>query len=275
MSPKRRRMSALPWVALSLLLIALPSSLTQSPRLLVMSAFTPFRNLAHRSARLCPASLSSGEAQELLKKVEYLEDLVVKEKNQRESLESKLAQVAGLGSIVKEDGYKVLYAAVLLPADSSAWRNSLTLSIGTRGGARKGMWVLYNNQLVGRILEPGPFASRVQLVTDPGFRVRAVAAPKTYTAGVSFGKRQAGVFEGTSADRGRLKWFAGDTPVENGAYVLTTEDPLSRIPAGLTLGRVSKLINATGASPWVEVEPILNFRGLETVMLLHRPGETP
>ena len=175
---------------------------------------------------------------------------------------------------LKELNPRLLMADVLLPTDGSPWRKSMTIALGGGSGARKGMLVLYNSQLVGRVLEAGPLTSRVQLCTDPGFRVGAVAVPRQYTQGVSFEKRHVGVYEGTSGENGHLKWLSGDTPVETDALVLTTEDPLNGIPRGLILGRVSKLSSGRGAFPRVEVEPIVNFRGLEQVMLLV-PPESP
>jgi len=273
MPPKRRKASPIPFAAVSLLLILLPASFTQKPRLLALAGFNPFQNLGQLSRNLAGMARPSGEAQELQKKVEFLEDDRVKQMNRAALLEAKLAQATGLAPYVKDQEYRLLFADVLVASDSSPWRKSMTLTLGSRAGVRKGMLILYNNQLVGRISETSPWVSRVQLVTDPGFRVGAVATPKTYTAGVSFEKRHIGVYEGTSGEKGQLKWLTGDTPVESGAYVLTTEDPLNGIPAGLILGRVSRLSTARGAFPRVEVEPVLNFRGLETVTLLFRPEE--
>jgi cell shape-determining protein MreC len=96
--------------------------------------------------------------------------------------------------------------------------------------------------------------------------------PRHTPQGISFEKRHVGVYEGTSGENGRLKWLTGDVPVEAGALVLTTEDPLNGIPSGLILGRVSKLSTGRGAFPKVDVEPLTNPRGLEHVMLLVPAG---
>ncbi|MBI3856542.1 MAG: hypothetical protein HY293_12715 [Planctomycetes bacterium] len=137
----------------------------------------------------------------------------------------------------------------------------------------KGMLVLYNNQVVGRVSEAGPKTSRVQTVTDPGFRAAAVMLPRTYVAGVSFTERRPGAYEGTSGENGRLKWYQGETAAESGAFVVTTEDPINGVPRGLILGRVTEVHR--GMLLKVDVEPLLNFRGLEHVMLLVPPAEAP
>ncbi len=53
---------------------------------------------------------------------------------------------------------------------------------------------------------------------------------------------------------------------------MTTEDPINGVPRGLVLGRISSVNNGRGAAPKVEVEPILNFRALEHVMILLPPA---
>jgi cell shape-determining protein MreC len=111
----------------------------------------------------------------------------------------------------------------------------------------------------------------VQTVTDPGFRAGAVAVPKATAAGISFSERHGGVYEGTSGQVGQLKWLSGDIPVENGAAVLTTEDPGNGVPRGLSLGRVTSVNTGRGAFPKVDVEPLLDFRSLEHVMVLVPP----
>src|SRR5207247_9947640 len=129
------------------------------------------------------------------------------------------------------------------------------------------------NQVVGRVAETASKTSRIQTVTDPGFRAAAVAVPKTYVAGVSFSERHPGVYEGTAGQNGQLKWFSGDTPAEKGSFVVTTEDPINGVPRGLVLGHIASVNGGRGAFPKVEVESILNLRALEHVMLLVPPLE--
>src|SRR6185295_4296635 len=103
----------------------------------------------------------------------------------------------------------------------------------------------------------------------------AVAVPRSGAAGVALAERHPGVYEGTSGQNGQLKWLSGDTPVENGAFVVTTEDPVNGVPRGLILGRVASVNNGRGAFPKVDVESVLNFRALEQVLLLVPPPERP
>ncbi|HEX7896190.1 MAG TPA: rod shape-determining protein MreC [Planctomycetota bacterium] len=263
MTGRRRRFSLFPWIGLSLALLLLPFGLSQKVRLFASGVFRPFK------------AMVPGTKQELEIQKNYYQDQVQRLHNELALTQQKLEAATGVKQTLKDMNPKLLTADVLLPTDGSPWRKSMTIALGAGSGVRKGMLVLYNSQLVGRVLEAGPLTSRVQLCVDPGFRVGAVAVPRQYTQGVSFEKRHVGVYEGTSGDNGQLKWLSGDTPVETDALVLTTEDPLNGIPRGLILGRVSKLSSGRGAFPRVEVEPIVNFRGLEQVMLLVPTPEAP
>jgi len=263
LSERRRRVSPWPLAGVALALIFIPASTSQRFRLLALSSFLPVNALA-RSA----AGLPAGQEETLRTENDFLRSQVQRLQNEKDALQARLESATGARALVKPSEFKLLQADVVLPTDSSPWRKSMTITIGTRGGARKGMLVLYNSNLVGRVVETGPWTSRVLSVTDPAFRVGAAVVPRQTPQGISFEKRHVGVYEGTSGENGRLKWLTGDAPVEAGVLVLTTEDPLNGIPRGLILGRVAKLPTGRGAFPKVDVEPLVNPRGLEHVTLL-------
>src|SRR6185295_20162811 len=141
-----------------------------------------------------------------------------KYQNEMKRKDQLAEQALGMKQTVRDQNFRLLAADVIFPTDSSPWRKSLTIALGTRDGIEKGMLALYNNQVVGRVSDAGPKTSRIQVVTDPGFRAGAVAAPRTTAAGVAFSDRHGGVYEGTSGQNGQLKWFSGETPVENGSF---------------------------------------------------------
>jgi rod shape-determining protein MreC len=269
MGPKRRRSSPWPLLAVSAVLLLTPSSIAQKTRLTALAGFIPLESLGSWAARIP----SSGESNALATENAYLKDQVDKLSRENKRKDLLLEQALGMKQPVRDHNFRMIAADVIFPTDSSPWRKSLTLAMGTRDGVEKGMLVLYNNQVVGRVSETAPKTSRVQTVTDPGFRAAAVAVPRTYVAGVSFSERQPGVYEGTSGQNGQLKWLGGDAAVENGSFVVTTEDPVNGVPRGLVLGRVVSVNHGRGAFPKVEVESILNLRGIEHVMLLVPPME--
>ena len=271
MAPIRRRTFLWPLVGLSLGLLILPASWSRKARLAGLSLFRPIKGVACATTALPANVLPSRENAELQTQNDFYKDQIQKLANENAILKAKLELVSALRQACPEQNFKILHADVLLPTDSSSWRKSLTLSAGSKSGAQKGMLVLYNNQLVGRIVETSPWTSLVQLVTDPAFRAGAVAVPKATAAGVSFDKRRVGVYEGTSGTKGHLKWMIGDASTEADGFVMTTEDPPNGVPRGLLLGRISGVANATSRSPRVQVDPIVDFRSLEHVMLLVGP----
>jgi cell shape-determining protein MreC len=238
-----------------------------------MAGFIPFEGLGRWAARGLRSVFASPGGGELAAELAYLKDQNFKLNNENKRLALQLEQALGMKQPVRDQNYRMIAADVVFPTDSSPWRKSLTIALGTRDGIDKGMLVLYNNQVVGRVSETAPKTSRVMTVTDPGFRAAAVAVPRSYVAGVSSSERHAGAYEGTSGENGQLKWFGGDAPVENGSFVVTAEDPINGVPRGLVLGRVAGLQHGHGAFPRVEVESVLNFRAIEHVMLLVPPLE--
>src|SRR5262245_35307361 len=272
MGPKRKRSSPWPLLLVSIVLICSPNSLTQKTQLIAVAGFIPFQGLGRWTTRL-PGNVLNSSSRESEAKITFLEDQIQTLNKENQRLKLQLEQALGMKQPVRDQNYRMITADVIFPTDSSPWRKSLTITMGTSQGVDKGMLVVYNSQVVGRVSEAGPRTSRVQTVTDPGFRAAAVAAPRSYVAGVSLSERHPGVYSGTSGENGELKWFSGETPSEPGAFVVTTDDPANGVPRGLILGRVTGTSSTRNLLPRVGVEPVLNFRALEHVMLLVPPME--
>ena len=80
-----------------------------------------------------------------------------------------------------------------------------------------------------------------------------------------------GAVPGADGEVGGAAGAAGETAAEPGAFVVTTEDPVNGVPRGLLLGRITGTSSARNPLPRVGVDPILNFRAREHVMLLVPP----
>src|SRR5687768_10227787 len=170
MGPKKKRASPWPLILISAVLLLVPSGFTQKTRLTALAGFIPFRSLGIWAENLPDKVRSSAQSQEAATKLAFLEDQNLKQANEIKRLSLQLEQALGMKQPVRDQNYRMIVADVVFPTDSSPWRKSLTLALGTRDGVEKGMLVLYNNQVVGRIAETAPKTSRVQTVTDPGFR---------------------------------------------------------------------------------------------------------
>lgn len=274
MGPKRRRSSPWPLALASVLLLLAPASLSQKSRLFALSGFLPLRTLTRWAGHL-PGRVSSdrGSAELLATRNEFLEAQNLKHEMEIRRLTGQLEQALGLKQPVRDQNYRLIPADVIFPTDSSPWRKSLTLAQGSRDGIAKGMLVVYNTHVVGRVSETSARTCRVLTVTDPAFRAGAVAVPRTSAAGGPLQARHPGVYEGTAGQNAELKWISNDAAVDDGSFVVTTEDPPNGVPRGLILGAVSSVNRGRGAFPKVDVEPIVNFRGLEQVMVVAPPPE--
>src|SRR6185295_18895552 len=166
MGPKRRRSSPWPLLGISIALLLAPSTFTQKTRLIAVAGFILFQGMGRWAAGLPARVLTpSSGATELETKVRYLEDKVQTLTNENKRQALQLEQALGMKQPVRDQNYRLLSADVVFPTDSSPWRKSITIALGTRDGVEKGMLVLYNNQVVGRVSETAPKTSRIQTVT--------------------------------------------------------------------------------------------------------------
>lgn len=268
----KTRAAVWPYAVASLVLMALPSGVTQRTRLAVLGGFGPVRNLANASHSLVESGWErlrpSGHTDDIERQNEFLRSQVVLLLAQHGELAAKLEAATATRAVASNAEYDLIPADVVLNLDSSSFRRTIVIASGTRDGVEPGLPVLYHSHLIGRVLEASPWTSRVLLTTDPGFRARAISVPPTYDGSTTLGERHVGVFEGTGTESGLLKWLAGETPIDEGAYVVTTEDPLNGIPKGLVLGRVTGIDRGRATYPRVQVTPIIDPEGLEFVLIL-------
>jgi len=262
-----------PWLlaAVSLGLLLLPSSLSQPPRLWLAAALLPLRatsnGIASLASRLTPAFAAEGTDRVRL---EHLQSRNQELAARVMDLQGQIESVSGARAAVVDPKLVLLPADVVVNADSNAWRRSMVLSRGSSHGVARGMLVLWEKHLVGRVLDATPLTCRVMLATDSGFRVGALALPRLYDQSVPLNSRDIGVLEGTGDRACVLKWVSGEAVVDEGATVVTTGDPATAFPRGLLLGRVSTVARGRGPFPKVDVIPFLNPRALDSVVILLR-----
>ncbi len=261
-----------PFAVASVALMIVPSGCSQRARLTVLLGFVPVRAFAssthgwaQRGWEKVRPPRPSDEAQ---RQLEFFRSQVVALHATNGELAAKLDAATAARAVASDPDYELLPADVVVGLDSSPFRHTLVVSRGTRHGVRPGMLALYHTHLVGRVLEAGPWTSRIQLTTDPGFKAGAVSVPRTSDAPLAYSRRDIGVFEGTGGRTAILKWLAAEIPIEDGAYVVTTEDPENRVPKGLILGRVAGIERGRSAYPRVGVTPIVDAQGIVFVLLL-------
>ncbi len=259
----RRRTPAVPVVlaVAAAMLMLLPRGLPGSVRTTLALALVPFRSTALGAERLVGGA--GAPADELQKLLDFERDRALQYQNKLSQAIARIEQLTGLREVLVDPQLRLLSASVIVSADSSAWRRSIMIARGSSEGVRLGQIVLWERHLVGRIVEVGPWSSRVQLASDPAFKAGAVAAPRPAENGGAIATRETGVFEGSGDRHGVLKWIAGDARVEPGTLVVTTVDPANGVPAGLILGRAGEPSRGRA-----DVQPFVNARALESVTVI-------
>src|SRR5262245_20991490 len=139
MGPKKKRSS--PWILIlaSLALLLTPASLSQKTQVTALAGFVPFQGLGRWASRLP----GSAQAQELATKLAFMEDQNQRLLKENQRLSLQLEQALGMKQPVRDQNYRMIAADVLFPTDSSPWRKSLTIRLGTNHGSEKGLLVLY------------------------------------------------------------------------------------------------------------------------------------
>lgn len=271
MSRRRGSLAAGPLALAAMALMALPGAWTQPPRLALESALafvaSPATSLGKR--------LGGGEtpaAAELLQQLELEKsrnlELTAANARLREQLEALNAGRA----TVKDPRMTFLPAGVVIATDTSQWRRTFVIDKGTRQGVVRGLPVLWHNHLIGFVADAGPGSSRVALITDPKVAVGAMAVSRA-VEGAARPARDLCILEGTGAPAASLKWASSDATAGDGATVVTSPDPARGIPEGLLLGRVSGVSRSRGPFARPQVQPFVDIRGVDSVLVLLKVEE--
>ena len=264
--PRRRgSLAAGPLAALAMGLMALPSSWTQPPRLLlgsaVATAASPAVALGHKFGGSLPP------AQELLMQLELEKSKNLEKDNTIAKLREQVDALNAGRATVKDPRLVFLPATVVLSVDSSQWRRTFVIDKGARHGLKAGQPVLWHNHLLGFVADAGPGSSRIALITDPKVAVGAMAMSRS-AEGAARPSRDLCILEGTGAAAASLKWASSDATAGDGATVVTSPDPARGVPEGLLLGRVTGITRARGPFARPQVQPFVDLRGVDSVHVL-------
>ncbi|QHS54028.1 rod shape-determining protein MreC [Mucilaginibacter sp. 14171R-50] len=138
--------------------------------------------------------------------------------------------------------------------------NYITISRGSRDGIEKGMGVISSLGVVGKVMFVGEHLSIVQSLLHKESRFSAMLATNKEIGYVEWG-------EGMNPQKGLLVDVSNNAQPKIGENVVTSE--LSLFPAGITLGKVSKL-KAKGGGFFLNMEITFatDFSKLEYVYVI-------
>lgn len=134
---------------------------------------------------------------------------------------------------------------------------------GSAQGVVKGMAVVSAQGLVGRTLTVAEQYSKIILLIDPQHAVGARLS----------GTGETGVVSGRSLEDLRFDFIDPNTEIKVGETVVTSGYDKGIYPAGIPIGRVSSVQNASdGLSKTALVKPVVDFGRLDIVLILMESG---
>lgn len=149
-------------------------------------------------------------------------------------------------------------AAAVISRDPSPFLHYVIINRGSDDGIRRGMPIVAQQGLVGRVASVTATASRVQLITDPGSSVSVQMQPSEVD----------GVLSGSLTGDLSIDLLPQDAPLQAGDLVLTSGIGGS-YPASILVGQVNTVRQAaTALFQTASVQPVVDFTRLEVVLII-------
>jgi rod shape-determining protein MreC len=183
---------------------------------------------------------------------------------QQQALARRGALLEQMLAVREQTSLKTLAANVIaLDATGMFW--TVTIDRGSEEGVKPDMAVIAPQGVVGRVVEHGAEAAKVQLLVDRNAGAGAVI--ERSGAG--------GVVVGNDSDPPlQMDFVANLADVKVGDRVVTSG--LDGIyPPGFVIGHVEKAQEGKGLYKHIEIRPIVDFRALQTVLVVLDPPEKP
>ena len=157
-------------------------------------------------------------------------------------------------------------AANVIALDSTGMFWTVTIDRGSSDGVKSDMAVIAPHGVVGRVVDQPPLeAAKVQLLVDRNAGAGAVIE-RTGAGGVVVGN--------DSDPPLQMDFVANLADVKVGDRVVTSG--LDGIyPPGFVIGQVEKVQNGQGLYKHIEIRPAVDFRALQTVLVVLDPPEKP
>jgi rod shape-determining protein MreC len=166
--------------------------------------------------------------------------------------------VSSFEQLSAAEDFTPIVEAEVIGGDSSKLRESVVIDRGSAHGLAAGMPVVWGQALIGKLTAVGPWASRVQLLTDPQFKVSCYLDKC----------RAHGLAEGVSKDDLTMSYIGGKVKVTPGEMVLSSGEG-GIFPKGLIVGQVTE-VEPAGLFQVVHLRPWAELDRLEMVLVLVR-----
>ncbi len=148
--------------------------------------------------------------------------------------------------------------ATVIGRDPSPFLNYIIINRGSDDGLQRGMPVVSQNGLVGRVAQVTAKGARVQLITDPRVKINVRVQPS----------RSEAVLTGTITGDIRLEQIPQDAAVSPGNLILTSGLG-GNYPANIIVGQVTSVRSPEYALfQSASVQPVTDFTDLDIVMVI-------
>jgi rod shape-determining protein MreC len=154
-----------------------------------------------------------------------------------------------------------LLAAEVVAFDPSGWFQTILIDKGENDGVIRDMAVVSADGLVGRVIGVSGRHAKVLLILDGNSAVDALIQRS----------RARGILVGLGRNRCLLNYVQRNEDVQVGDPVISSGMG-GVFPKGILLGKVQEVVRGnSGLFQTVEVEPAVDFSGLEEVMVVVQP----
>jgi rod shape-determining protein MreC len=202
------------------------------------TTFASISSLAEKNSRL------ENELTDLKSKLSELKEI----KNENEILRSQL-------DFESKVPIKTTPARVISYEPDNV-RKFLTIDKGSRNGLSKGMPVISGGVLVGTLDQVDSFSSKVFLVNDPEFRIRAIGQDS----------RASGIVKGQIGQGLILEKVAQNDSIAIGEYVITAGS--ENVPKGILIGQIDGISKSDNSIfQTANLKILINFNKLELVFV--------
>ena len=148
--------------------------------------------------------------------------------------------------------------ATVIGRDPSPFLNYIIINRGADDGLRRGMPVVSQNGLVGRVAQVTAEGARVQLVTDPTMHINVRVQPS----------RSEAVLTGTLTGDIRLEQIPQDEEVTPGNLILTSGLG-GNYPANIIVGQITSVRSEENALfQSASVQPVTDYADLDIVLVI-------
>lgn len=148
--------------------------------------------------------------------------------------------------------------ATVIGRDPSPFLDYLIINRGSDDGLQRGMPVVSQNGLVGRIAQVSAKSARVQLITDPSVKINVQVQPS----------QSESILTGTITGDIRLEQIPQNTNVTPGNLVLTSGLG-GNYPPNIIVGQITSVRNPEAALfQSASLQPVTDFADLDIVLVI-------